>query len=43
MSDEPKTVTLNGEVIPIDSIEELYNFLVKQYKLIHKDENLTES
>ena len=43
MSDEPKTVTLNNEVIPIDSIEELYNFLVKQYKLVHKDENLTES
>lgn len=42
ISDEPKTVTLNGEEIPIDSIEELYDFLIKQYKLIHKEENLTE-
>ena len=42
ISDEPKTVTLNGEEIPIDSIEELYDFLVKQYNLIHKEENLTK-
>ena len=38
ISDEPKTVTLNKEEIPIDSIEELYDFLVKQYELIHKDD-----
>ena len=42
ISNEPKTVTLNGEEIPVDSIEELYDFLVKQYKIIHKND-LTNS
>lgn len=36
ISDEPKTVTLNNEEISIDSIEELYEFLVKQHNLTHK-------
>ena len=33
-----KTVTLNKEEIDITSVESLYEFLVKQYKLIHIDE-----
>lgn len=30
ITDDPKTVTINGNEIPIDSLEELYDFLVKQ-------------
>ena len=30
ISDGPKSITINGEEIPINSIEELYDFLVKQ-------------
>ena len=40
-----KTVTVNGNEIPIDSLEELYEFLVNQatgkYDVL-KEENLTE-
>lgn len=46
ITEEPKTVTVNGNEIPLDSLEELYEFLVNQatgkYNL-KKEENLTES
>lgn len=33
MSDnEPKTITINNKVYPVDSLEEFYEFLVNQYK-----------
>ena len=35
--DDIKTVSLNKEEIDITSIESLYDFLVKQYKLAHAD------
>ena len=45
ISNDPKTVTINGNEIPIDSLEELYEFLVNQatgkYNKL-KEENLTE-
>lgn len=45
ISDDPKTVTVNGNEIPIDSLEELYEFLVNQATGKYnkpKEENLTE-
>lgn len=43
---EPKSITINNEEIPIDSIEELYEFLVNQATGVYnlkKDSNLTEA
>ena len=45
ISRDPKTVTINGNEIPIDSLEELYEFLVNQATGVYnlkKEENLTE-
>lgn len=45
ITDDPKTVTVNGNEIPIDSLEELYEFLVNQATGVYnlkKEENLTE-
>lgn len=41
--DDIKKVYLNKEEIDVTSIESLYEFLIKQYKLIHSEENLTEA
>lgn len=45
ISNEPKTIAVNGDEIPIDSLEELYEFLVNQATGKYnksKEENLTE-
>ena len=45
ISRDPKTVIINGNEIPIDSLEELYEFLVSQATGVYnlkKEENLTE-
>lgn len=45
ISRDPKTVIINGNEIPIDSLEELYEFLVNQATGVYnlkKEENLTE-
>lgn len=45
ISRDTKTVIINGNEIPIDSLEELYEFLVNQATGVYnlkKEENLTE-
>ena len=39
ISDEPKTIEVNGKVIDIESMEAFYEFLVQQY---NEKQNLTE-